>query len=113
MSFKSKKSFQERASESYNIMKKYPDKVPIICENYDKTLPNLDRKKYLVPRDITLAEFMYIIRKRMKLDQSQGIFIFVNEKMLPTSYTINMIYETESDQDGFLYITVGGESVFG
>lgn len=113
MSFKSKKSFQERVSESYGIMNKYPDKVPIICESYDKTLPNLDRNKYLVPRDISLAEFMYIIRKRMKLDKSQGIFIFINNKMLPTSYTINTIYETESDQDGFLYLTVGGESVFG
>ena len=49
MSFKSKKTFQERVSESYSIMKKYPDKVPIICENYDKSLPKLDRSKYLVP----------------------------------------------------------------
>ena len=113
MSFKSKKNFQERLNESYKIMEKYPDKIPIICENYDNSLPKLDRNKYLVPKDITLGEFMYIIRKRMNLDPSKGIFIFVNNKMLPSSYTINMTYQTEADPDGFVYITVGGESIFG
>ena len=36
----------------------------------------------------------------MELDQSQVYLHFINDKMLPT-YTINMIYETESDQMDF------------
>jgi GABA(A) receptor-associated protein len=113
MRFKTKKKFHERSAESFNIKKKYPNKLPIICENYDKSLPNLDRNKYLVPKDLSLGEFMYIIRKRLKLNSNKAIFMFVNNKMLPSSKILNQIYENESDNDGFLYISVGGESVFG
>jgi GABA(A) receptor-associated protein len=56
---------------------------------------------------------MYIIRKRLKLNSNKAIFMFVNNKMLPSSKILNQIYENESDNDGFLYISVGGESVFG
>ena len=47
ISFKDK-PFIERKNEAQLILKKYPGKIPIIMEKYDKYAPNLDRYKYLV-----------------------------------------------------------------
>ena len=59
-------------------MRKYPDRVPIICEKIgdDLSVPDIDRKKYLVPNDLGVAQFMYVIRKRMKLSSEKKYLSF-------------------------------------
>ena len=97
-------------------MQKYPDRVPIVCEkskNYNDTIPDLDKSKYLVPSDITVGQFMFVIRKRIKLSSEQAIFIFVNGTIPSTSTCIFQLYESCKDDDGFLYITYSGENTFG
>jgi GABA(A) receptor-associated protein len=114
-SFKKKHSFQERLNESYRIREKYPDRYPIICERgRGADVPTIDRKKYLVPNDISIANFMYIIRKRIKLPPEKSIYLFFGDtQLLPTNTLISMAYENHHDKDGFLYITYNGESTFG
>ena len=66
--FKDRHSFNKRCEESNRIMSKYKTKKPVIVEKkkYQKDVPDIDRTKYLVPDDLTMAEFMYIIRKRIQ-----------------------------------------------
>lgn len=45
----------------------------------------IDKKKYLVPADLTVGQFVYVIRKRIKLSPEKAIFIFVNEILPPTA----------------------------
>ena len=113
-SFKENFSFEDRKRESTNIMKKYPHRVPVICERSGETdIPLIDKKKYLVPTDLTLGQFMHVIRRRLKLDPSKALFFFVNDTMAPTSSTMGCIYESHQHNDKFLYITYSGENTFG
>ena len=111
--FKKKHTWEKRKEESEKILAKYPERIPVIVERFSEDLPELDRKKYLVPDDLTMANFMYVIRKRIKLEAERSIFLFVNNKILQMSTTIGVIYDKYSDEDGFLYIKYCGETTFG
>lgn len=112
--FKADHSLEQRCQESERIVTKYPNRIPVIVEKVQgSTLPDIDKRKYLVPSDISVAQFMWIIRKRIDLTSDKAIFLFV-DKMVPNSSTpISTIYEQHKDEDGFLYIAYSGENTFG
>ena len=108
------KTFEERLNESSKIKSKYPDRVPVICEkNPGSGLEILDKRKYLVPNDITATQFLFIIRKRLKLASEKGIFLFVNNMIAPSTHTMIDLYNEYKDDDGFLYMNYTEENVFG
>jgi len=120
--FKSKFSHNKRLDEATRIISKYPNRAPIIVEKskLSKDVPDIDRKKYLVPKDLTVTEFIYIIRKRLyninstDFTSDKALYFFVNGGCMPiTNQTINMLYEKYKDNDNFLYVTYAGESTFG
>merc|ERR1719178_115862 len=112
MQFKQEHSLEKRQSEAERIRAKYPDRVPVICERADRSgdIPDIDKKKYLVPADLTVGQFQYVIRKRIKLEPSKALFIFVNSSTPPTSSLMSTVYEESRDEDGFLYVLYSGES---
>ena len=112
--FKNKHNFDKRLNESKLITEKYPDKVPIIVERLKNSdIPDIDKKKYLVPKDLTTGQFIYVIRRRIKLEKEKAIFVFIKDILPPTSATIEQLYEDNKDDDGFLYIVYSGENAFG
>ena len=114
MDFKTKNDFAQRLSESNKIMEKYPQRVPIIVEKCNKSQINdIDKHKYLVPKDLNMNQFVYIIRKRIKLDKSQSIFLMVNNTVCPSNIPICNVYNDHKDEDGFLYVKYTGENTFG
>ena len=115
MFYKHQLSFQDRCLETYRILQKYPDRVPIICEKATthRYVPDLDNKKYLVPSELTVGHFMYVIRKRMNLKPEEAIFLFVGNNMPPSSYNIGDLYHKYKDIDGFLYMHYSKEHTFG
>ena len=111
--FKKKNSFEKRLKESTNIRQTYPDRIPVICERKDKRIPELDKKKYLVPFDLTMGQFSFIIRRRLRLSPEKAIFFHFRETLVPLSTSMNFLYDKCSDEDGFLYVLYSGENVFG
>ena len=113
--FKREYNFQNRMEESARVLIKYPDRKPIICEKSSNQLdlPDIDKKKYLVPNDLTIGQFIYVIRKRMHLKSEEALFLFINNKIMSASAIIGHIYQQERDLDGFLYIQYAKENVFG
>jgi GABA(A) receptor-associated protein len=84
----------------------------VICEKVEKSdIATIDKKKYLVPADLTVGQFVYVIRKRIKLSPEKAIFIFVDEVLPPTAALMSSIYEEHKDEDGFLYITYVTHSI--
>lgn len=69
--------------------------------------------RYLVPADLTVGQFVYVVRKRIKLSAEKAIFIFVKNILPPTAAMMSAIYEEHKDEDGFLYMTYSGENTFG
>jgi len=66
-----------------------------------------------VPNDLTVGQFIYVIRKRIKLSPEQAIYIFVDNTLPPTSEQMSSIYAKHKNEDGFLYILISGDNSFG
>lgn len=113
--FKMTYSFDKRKEESSKLLIKYNNKYPIILEKADTSLlPISNKKKYLLPSNLTIGQFILIIRKQIKLESSNAIFLFVDNNIIPqTIETIEKLYSKYADKDGFLYITYCSENTFG
>jgi GABA(A) receptor-associated protein len=110
--YKNQITLEKRLEQSKRIMEKYPERLPIICD-VSKKLPPLDKHKYLIPYDLKTEAFMYIIRRRIKLNEEQAMYFFVGDKLLQTNRFMSEIYEKCKDEDGFLYVYACAESTFG
>ncbi|XP_062077696.1 autophagy-related protein 8C isoform X1 [Humulus lupulus] len=112
---------RERSSKRENSISPWP-KVPsswstTLREGRLKLLvsgKNIQTEfRYLVPADLTVGQFVYVVRKRIKLSAEKAIFIFVKNILPPTAAMMSAIYEENKDEDGFLYMTYSGENTFG
>lgn len=56
-----------------------------MCVEHELTLRTTPYPaRYLVPADLTVGQFVYVIRKRIKLSPEKAIFIFVRNVLPPT-----------------------------
>ncbi|KAG4074712.1 hypothetical protein HA402_008810 [Bradysia odoriphaga] len=111
-----KRNGDHTRDEVLAIRLKFPTKLPIIVERYYKEveLPHLNKRKFLVPQELTMSQFVCIIRNRMKIGQSKALFLLVNNRsMISLSRTIAEIYSEHLHDDGFLYVTYTSQEVFG
>lgn len=115
MNYKNKFSFTERYNEACKIIQKYPYRIPIICERYQKSnnTPQIKKTKYLVPFDLSVGHFLYIIRKNTNISSEVALYIFISNTIPPTSTSMITLYENYKDEDGFLYINYSTENTFG
>ncbi|KAL9863169.1 microtubule-associated protein 1 light chain 3 gamma [Geothlypis trichas] len=114
--FKLRKSLATRREEVAGIRAKFPTKIPVIVERYhkEKYLPVLDKTKFLVPEELTMAQFITIIRSRMALTATQAFYLLVNNKSLASmSLTMAEVYRDYKDEDGFVYMTYASQEMFG
>ena len=112
--FQQNNDFESRQTQAQRMRIKYPNRIPVICEKALKsTIADIDKNKYLLPLDLTVGQFAYVIRKRVKLSPETGIFILVNNTFPSTSTLIGQLYDEHKDEDGFLYVTYSGENTFG
>lgn len=106
----------------------------VIVEKAPKArIGDLDKKKYLVPSDLTVGQFYFLIRKRIHLRPEDALFFFVNNVIPPTSATMGNLYQVNKpersaekwvsiisvafqehhEEDFFLYIAYSDENVYG
>jgi GABA(A) receptor-associated protein len=113
--FREENSFLQRKSEATKIRNSFPDRIPVVLERVQNNshIPEIDKRKFLVPNDISVAQFMWIIRKRIQLPPEEAIFLFVNKSILQSSATMGQVYSNHMNEDGFLYVAYSGELTFG
>lgn len=108
---------EDPSRKAHLAMIKYPDKAPVYIKVADeeKCVPDLDRHYYLIDRDMTVAQVVYIIRNRINISSKHAIFVFVGEGILPpSSARIGDVYSEHKDPiDALLYITYRAEKTFG
>ena len=115
-SFENEHELTMRIQESKRIREKYPDRIPVIVEKSEKSpesLPDIDKRKFLVPQDLTMGQLVFVIRKRIKLDPNTAIFLYVNKILPSTESSLSNLYDDHKSKDGFLYVTYSGENTFG
>eukprot|EP00210_Caulerpa_lentillifera_P008894 g8486.t1 len=112
--FKLEHSLEKRKLESEKLQKNHKTRVPVIVEKSVKcSLPAINKKKYLVPGDLTVGQFVYVIRQRIQLDPTQTLVLFVGE-LIPANGDLMMsVFEKHKDEDGFLYVTYATEKALG
>ena len=103
----------QRQSESNRLRNKFRGRVPVIVNKATDKTPEIDKKKYLVPNDLTFGEFMLIIRKRIKLNEQQALVGFVTGTLPPMGKLMSDLYSESSNEDGFLYVVYSLENTFG
>ncbi len=110
----------KRRAESDRIRIKYPDRLPIILEQAaSKDFPLSDnmKRKFLVPGELTVGQFLYTVRKRLDLDASTAVFLSTHKGdraiMHPTARLLAQVDAENRDEDGFLYMVYCGENTFG
>lgn len=104
----------KRIRESSRIRSKYPDRCcVIVTKQQGSDVPDIDRHKFLVPGDLTMGQFTFVIRKRLKIPPTKAIFMFINNTLPATSSNMALIYDEKKMDDGFLYITYAAENTFG
>jgi len=112
--YKEENSFDKRHSEGEKIRNKYPDRIPVIVEKLPVAkIRELDKSKYLVPADLTVGQFYFLIRKRIQLKSEDALFFFVNNTIPASSTPMGELYQQFHDDDNFLYVAYSDESTYG
>nr|XP_035977523.1 microtubule-associated proteins 1A/1B light chain 3C [Halichoerus grypus] len=114
--FKQRKSLATRQEEVAGIRAKFPNKIPVIVERYprEKFLPPLDKTKFLVPQELTMTQFLSVIRSRLVLGATEAFYLLVNNRSLVSmSVTMAEVYRDYKDEDGFVYVTYASQEMFG
>ena len=112
-SFQDKFTLEERTKESARVREKYNNKIPIIIEPIDDKIKPIDKTKYLVPSDMTMGQLLFVVRKRIKLESTEALYLMVEKTIYPTSVSLAVVYDKEKNEDGFLYVTYCQENTFG
>jgi hypothetical protein len=97
------------------IKTKYPDYIPIILRTKSKSNIQLNKIKYLVGEDITVVQFLSIIRKKIhNFNKSDSIFLFINNSLPVQHNTLGNLYKLYKDAEThMLFVTVCKENTFG
>lgn len=112
MDYKNSKSIEQRTKETAQLLKKYPTKVPVYIE-IPKNDMFLEKRKYLVDNDVNIMSLQILIRKSIKINSSEGIYMLVNKQLIPANTELGLLYEKNKSEDGLLYIHILKENTFG
>lgn len=105
-----------KPGELDKIRTKYPDRIPIFITKVRKRndlLPDISRKKFLVPSSFTYAELIYTIRKWLKLPPEHAIFVFIQNTIPSSSELLIDLYDKYKSPDQVLRVEYTSENTFG
>ena len=93
------------------ILKRHPDKIPTLIspKKGKPQLPELPKNKYLLPKDMTINQVVYIIRRHLSIKPETAIIIFVNNELFPNNKQLSEIIIPGQ----LNYITYTLENTFG
>lgn len=105
-------SVEERKKECEKLHKQFPGKIPIVCEKDPKSkIRGVDKNKYLIPEDLTVSEFILLMRKKIEVPNESAFYLLANGRnSIVGDIPLSDIYEKYKDpEDGFLYIAYTNE----
>jgi hypothetical protein len=108
-------SFSKKKIEELLI--KYPNRIPIVLSSISyKKIGNI---KLIVPFDMTLTQFITILRNKIELKKEEAIYFFVKDTnnksdvIIPTTSSLGPLYNQYKDKSLILNMYFEKEAVFG
>lgn len=115
--FRKRLTLEQRQREYARVVARYGDtRVPVVLERGPSAeTPHMDREKFIVPCDLTVAQLLFVVRKRMRLTRGDALFLLHSGCVVSTSATLRELKESNRNatEDGFLYLTYTTENAFG
>lgn len=113
-------SEEMRIKRSKQINEQYPDYVPIFIKYYD----NDGIYRNIIHKDIPYMKLLFIIRQKRNILPTMALMSLIEKErnpdtgkisvvQVPTNQTVGEIAENYLHSDGFMYINICTESVFG
>lgn len=92
-----------------------PDRVPCVVEPSSDREPLIDKRKFVVPIDLSASNLLHVVRKRVRLGAGTALFLFTDSQCLvPMSSSAGALYhEYKNKDDNFLYLRYALENAFG
>lgn len=113
-------TFDSRKTVASNLLSKYDRCIPVVLTS--RTI-ELSSRKFIIPSYLSIGQFVFFLRKHIKLSAEQALFLYVemldlNEKTIqcvlpPASDTIEAVYDKFKHVDFLLYFFVETENAFG
>nr|XP_012606595.1 microtubule-associated proteins 1A/1B light chain 3C-like [Microcebus murinus] len=110
--FTQRKSLATRQEEVAGTQARFPNKIPVIVERYprEKFLPLLNKTKFLVSQELTMTQFLSIIRSHVVPRATEAFCLLVNNKnLLNINVTMAETYKDWKDKDGFMCMTYASQ----
>lgn len=98
------------------LLKKYNEHLPVYIQKLKNSkLPNLEKKKYLLPKQFEISKVIFLIRKFLRLDSTESLYIFVSEsQILPSQNALLVeLFDKYKTEKGILQIFYDKEKTFG
>lgn len=95
------------------MMLRHPDTIPvevILDKSCDFELP---QRKLMVRKDMTVGEFISLLRLKMKLKPEEATFILMNNTIPKISASMSDMYEEHMDEAQVLSCVICKENTFG
>lgn len=118
--YKERVSYDKRCKDSNKIISKYHEHVPLIVDYSIDFILHDKQYKFLIPYNTNVTTVIYYIRKNLKLEAYEAIFVFIDDMLLSNTSSIGEIYEQylikheiKKNDDKYLYSYVSKENTFG
>ena len=97
------------------LKEKYPGKIPIFVTKASgaRDIPDIPKHRFLAPSDLSLSQFIWVIRRQITLPPEKALFIFINNTLPTSSSLLSELYSIHKCPDGALRMTYTSENTFG
>ncbi len=97
------------------LKEKFPGKIPVFVTKAPnaRDIPDIPKHKFLAPNNITVGQFIWVIRRQLQLSPEKALFVFVNNTLPTTTSFLSELYSIHKSPDGALRMTYTSENTFG
>lgn len=109
-------SLSSRKQQSSKITSKYPNRVAVIVDRARSSDPKLDKNKFLVPANLTLAQLVVYVRKHLpkpNATQAYSWHIYPTQVRISMTSLVSNLLAEHGYEDGFLVLLYSLEEAFG
>lgn len=99
------------------LCRRFPKRIPVVVTKASGSkIVDLQDKKFLAPKDLSIRQFQFILRRRLSLEPHMGMFVFIkaaqDRMLMPAGHeTMGELGHRHGDKP--LAIVYSGENTFG